>query len=408
MTCDDYGGDSTVTGHSTSADDSQRFRDAVITSPELQARLGVLVDPAAFEAESRAIAGQMGLDPAAISLDGPPRDPLGISRFMGAPVTLDHWPQIGWLPVRSVPQSEGIAFDWAWFGDRLLSEPLFEDSVIRMASRPLSRLFRTRTDLAALIAGAAREETLEPDGIVFHMSRCGSTLVAQMLAAVPHHIVASEAAPIDDIVQWAVTSGAPIEQQVAAVRALVAAIGRNRSGTARRYFLKVDSWNTLALPLFRAAFPDTPWIFLYRKPEEVMVSHMGMPGMHFSAGVVPALGQVESGPVFSVEDQGAAVLARYLESAMEHYSLGGGMLVNYADLRDAMESAIPAHFGFAPDADECAAMTAATRRNSKIPDQTYADDTERKRAAVTPAIESAVARHLSGPYARIEAMRRGT
>lgn len=394
-----------MTGHSEDNRDSQRLKDAILASPALQERLGVHYDPALFDAELRAIASELGLDPDRASIAQPQPDPLGISRFQGAPVTLDTWPQIGWLPVRAVPGPDAPAFDWAWFGDRPLSEPLFEDSVNRVASRPFSRAFRTRTDLTALIAGAAQEATLEPDGIVFHMSRCGSTLVAQMLAAVPHHIVASEAAPIDDMVQWCVTSGAPLDLQVAALRVLVAAIGRNRSGTSRRYFLKLDSWATLALPLFRAAFPRTPWIFLYRKPEEVMVSHMGMPGMHFAAGVVPALGEMESADVQSIEDRGATVLAKYLDCAIAHAAVGGGMLVNYADLRAAMEGAIPRHFGFVPDADERAAMAQASRRNSKVPDETYTDDTERKRAAVTPAVAAAVAKYLDAPYARIEALR---
>lgn len=396
-----------MTGHSSDIGGSQRIRDAILASSALQARLGGYYDPAEFDAELRVIAMELGLDPDATTLEAPAPDPLGISRFHSAPVTLDSWPQIGWLPVRAVPGRDGPSFDWAWFGDRALSEPLFEDSVNRMASRPLSRVFRTRTDMDALIAGAAQEDTIEPDGIVFHMSRCGSTLVAQMLAAVPHHIVASEAAPVDAVFQWAMTSGAPLDQQVAALRAVVAALGRNRSGSSRRYFLKVDAWNVLGLPLFRAAFPSTPWIFLYRQPEEVMVSHMGMPGMHFAGGGMPGLGTFGTDGVFSIEDQGATVLAKYLASAVEHFSVGGGLLVNYADLRAAMETAIPRHFGFDPDPGERAAMTAATRRNSKVPDQAYTDDTERKRAGVTPAIAAAVERHLDAPYARIEALRTG-
>jgi len=322
-------------------------------------------------------------------------------------VKLDAWPQIGWLPVRAVPGQDGPGFDWAWFGDRPLSEPLFEDSVNRMALRPLSRLFRTRTNLNALIAGAAQEETLVPDGLVFHMSRCGSTLVAQMLAAVPHHIVASEAAPIDAMFQWATQSGVSFDEQVIALRAVVAALGRNRSGSSRRFFLKLDAWNVIGLPLFRAAFPSTPWIFLYRAPEEVMVSHMGMPGVHFAGGVMPGVSTWGADGVFSIEDQGASILARYLGAAVEHFSVGGGLLVNYADLRPAMESRIPQHFGFDPDPEERAAMAAATRRHSKAPDQTYTDDTERKRAAVTPEIAAAVRRHLELPYAQIEALRTG-
>ena len=397
-----------MNGDLTIEENAQRFRDAVLANPELQARLGVFENPAEFEVEARVIAAELGLDAESLSRDPPAPDPLGISRFMGAPVTLDQWPSIGWLPVRAVAAQDGPAFDWAWFGDRALREPLFEDSVRRMVARPLSRVYRTRTDLAALIAGAAREETLDPDGCVFHMSRCGSTLVAQMLAAVPHHIVASEAAPIDDMVQWAMSSGAPLDDQVAALRAIVAALGRNRSGTARRYFLKLDAWHIFALPLFRAAFPDTPWIFLYRQPEEVVVSHVGMPGMHFVTGMLSATEVVADDSFVSMEDRGAAVLARYLDAAVQHFSSGRGMLVNYADLRAAMELAIPAHFGFAPDADERAAMLAATTRHSKAPDQAYSDDTARKRAAVTPAIAAAVDSHLRDSYARIEALRHAT
>jgi hypothetical protein len=237
------------------------------------------------------------------------------------------------------------------------------------------------------------------------MSRCGSTLVAQMLAAVPHHIVASEAAPIDEMLQWALSSGAPFDHQVAALRAIVAALGRNRSGTGRRYFLKLDAWHIFALPLFRAAFPGTPWIFLYRQPEEVVVSHVGMPGMHFVTGMLSATEVVADDSIMSMEDRGAAVLARYLDAAVQHFPSGGGMLVNYANLRAAMELAIPTHFGFAPDADEAAAMLAATTRHSKAPDQAYSDDTARKRAAVTPEIAAAVETHLRDSYARIEALR---
>lgn len=401
--CD--GGTVTVTGHSVDDSGSLLLRDAILASPLLQARLGQYNDPAHFAAELRLVATELGLDPDSATLAMPAPDPLGISRFEDAPVTLGSWPSIGWLPARVVPGRDGPSFDWAWFGDRALSEPLFEDSVNRMASRPLSRALRTRTDRDALIVGAAQEETLAPDGFIFHLSRCGSTLVAQMLAAVPHHVVASEAAPIDAMVEWAMQSGVAFDQQVSTLRAAVAALGRNRSGSSRRFFLKLEAWNIAALPLFRAAFPSTPWIFLYRQPEEVMVSHMGMPGLHFAGGIVPGLDVAGVQGVSSIEDQGAAILATYLEAAIRNWSVGGGLLVNYADLRTAMESAIPRHFGFDPDPDERAAMLAATRRNAKAPDQSYADDTERKRAAVTPEIAAAVKRYLEVPYAQIEGLR---
>lgn len=388
-------------------DPSALFRRAVIASPALQARLGAIEMPDLFEAESAAVAAELGIIPLSESrAGGGGHDPAGLSHPRQGSVELNRWPGIGWLPARSIPAGGAPAFDWAWFGDHALTEPFYEDAVRRMAARPFSQAFRTRTTLDALVAGAAAEATLAPQGLIFHMSRCGSTLAAQMLAAVPDHVVISEAGPIDAVVQWAAASDAPIEIQITALRAIVAAFGRNRSGSARRLFLKLDAWHVLALPLFRAAFPDVPWVFLYREPEEVMVSQVRMPGMHFAAGgMLPAELGVDPAAAFSIEEHGASVLAQLLRAAAAHHPSGGGMLVDYTDLPAAMDAAIPAHFGFVPDADERAAMAAAKSRDAKSPDARFKADSQSKRAAVTPAIAAAVARHLRAPYAELETLR---
>lgn len=384
-------------------DSRARFERELIASPALQERLGAIGMPEAFEEAAIAAAAELGivLPPGALS-DRGGNDSIGTSRFQPAPVELGRWPEIGWLPARSAAGSRRLAFDWAWFGSRGLTEPFYEDSVRRMATRPLSQAFRMRTALDALVAGAAQEDTLAPQGFVFHMSRCGSTLAAQMLAAVPHHLVVSEAEPIDAVVQWARASEVAMDARIAALRAVVAALGRRRSDSVRRYFVKLDCWHALALPLFRAAFPDVPWIFLYRDPAEVMVSQARMPGAHLG---MPGLVPEEAAAVFSIESHGARVLAALLSAAAEHQALGGGMLVNYAGLVPAMAAAIPAHFGFAPDADERAAMVAAAARDAKAPDAHFVADSASKRAAVTPAIAAAVGRYLHSPYERLEALR---
>lgn len=392
----------------TIADAAEQFRDAVIGSPALQRRLGVIETPDLFEAEMAAAAADLGivLDPLAITDSAFAPDPLGLSRFRPAPVELDRWPEAGWLPARSVATGGAPAFDWAWFGDRHLGEPFYEDTVRRVASRPFSLAFRTRTGLDTLIAGAAAEETLSPDGFIFHMSRCGSTLAAQVLAAVPDHVVVSEPPPLDAVIQWATTSGAPFDLQVSALRAIVAALGRNRTGSLRRYFLKLDAWHILSLPLFRAAFPDTPWVFLYRDPEEVMMSHLRMPGLHFAGGGMMTLGlDSDPGANASIEEHGARVLAQTLRVAAQYYPLGGGMLVDYVGLPDAMDIAIPGHFGFTPDAGERTAMAVAKSRDAKEPDRVFQPDSERKRAEVTLVVADVVARHLRAPYAQLEKLR---
>ena len=104
------------------------------------------------------------------------------------------------------------------------------------------------------------------------MSRCGSTLVSQMLATPAANLVVSEAEPIDAVVRARQARPDLSEDEHALwLTWIIGALGQPRGGE-RHYFIKLDSWHTLALPLFRRAFPDVPWIFLYRDPVEVIVS----------------------------------------------------------------------------------------------------------------------------------------
>ena len=46
-----------------------------------------------------------------------------------------------------------------------------------------------------------RSAGLAPSLFLFHVSRCGSTLISQMLAALPQNVVISEAGPMDAILR---------------------------------------------------------------------------------------------------------------------------------------------------------------------------------------------------------------
>ena len=59
---------------------------------------------------------------------------------------------------------------------------------------------------------------------------------------------------------------------------MVSALAQPRRGE-QALFVKLDSWHTLALPLFRRAFPSVPWVFLYRDPVEVPVSQLEAAGI---------------------------------------------------------------------------------------------------------------------------------
>ena len=143
------------------------------------------------------------------------------------------------------------------------------------------------TPLDALAELQAADPGLPPTGFIFHMSRCGSTLVAQLLAALPQNIVISEAGPVDAVLRanWYdpnITSA----QRIAWLRALLSAYARPRHGE-QHFYVKFDSWHTLELPLIQAAFPDVPWIFLYRDPVQVLVSHQRQRGSQMVPDLLP-------------------------------------------------------------------------------------------------------------------------
>ena len=313
-------------------------------------------------------------------------------------------PPAGWLPADVITGDGSPAVRWAYFGARRLDDPFYEDSLSRVVDLPFNRLFGFRTALAEL---AAPPRSLKPAGLIFHMSRCGSTLVAQMLAASDANVVVSEAPPIDAVVRLdRGAAGLDAAGHAALLRAMVLAFAQIRSGGERRCFTKLDSWHIFAAPLFRAAFPDTPWMFLYRDPTEVMVSQMNRRGLQTLPDHVPASFFGLATPELVAEDYVARVLAAICAAAASAHEQGGGLLVNYDDLPQALAGRILPHFGVAAASEELAVMDAAARRDAKHPEHGFAPDSPAKQAAAAPAIRAAVRRHLAEVYDRLETARR--
>ena len=127
---------------------------------------------------------------------------------------------------------------------------------------------RSKSVPLSVVKAAVKDDpgVVQPSGFIFHESRCGSTLAANMLAANDEHLVFSEAAIINDLLG---RGNAGIEL----LRTVVAQMGRMPG--IKRLFFKISSAMVRGIPTFQLAFPSTPWIFIFRSPVEVMVSHIG-------------------------------------------------------------------------------------------------------------------------------------
>jgi hypothetical protein len=333
---------------------------------------------------------------------------LGIENLVGGEARQTRLPPDGWLPIRASRQAGELYVHWAYFGERRLRSPFFEGDVRGCLAQPFNQLFRHVTPIETLAGWLDQRPHLQPSGFIFHMSRCGSTLVSQMLAALPSSIVVSEASPIDMVVQarlW--RPELDEDRQARWLAAMIGALGQTRAGGERHYFIKLDCWHTLALPLFRRAFPAVPWVFLYRDPVEVMVSQLRMPGTQMLPhGIGPNLYGIERsyGPG-SAEDYYAHILAKVCEPVAEHYSSGGGLLVNYRQLPDALFATILPHFGVDCSETERAAMTEAARHDAKAPGFDFAPDSAAKQQAATEPARAAAERWLGDIYRTLETLR---
>ncbi len=263
----------------------------------------------------------------------------------------------GWIPCSLRHPDSGPALaEWLHAPGERFTDPFFEDSIRRFRFNPHTVFTRC---LAPLPASAA-----QPAGFIFHLSRCGSTLISRTLAVLPRVTAISEAPPIDQILR----SDAPEPRKIEWLRDLIGAFASARNPPETHCIIKLDAWHMANFPLIRKAFPDTPWIFSHRDPLEVLVSHQRRPGLHMTPpGAVPSL-----------VDFRAGVLTGILQSAARWLSEPGGLFANYTELPAAIGEKIAPHFGLRLSDSELELLRGAASLDAKNPTQAFAPDSRAK------------------------------
>ncbi len=316
----------------------------------------------------------------------------------------------GWVPVGAQVEHDQLIVDLCRLDDRPLVEPFFDDSVAACMRLPFHALFRRRASAAELGAWLGPRPAVVPAGFVFHMSRCGSTLLSQLLAAVPAHRVVSEAPPIDAALRGG-GADAGVDEATRGdwLRILLTMMTQPPPAESWRLFVKFDSWHAQFMPLILRAFPEVPWVFLIRDPVQVLVSHMRRPGAQMVPGMVgfQRLGtDPEPGSGATRESYAARTLGAICQAAEQARALPAsrGIVVDYADFPDAIESVILPHFDVAVGAHDRPAVEAALRRDAKNPWFDFTPDLDAKRAETTPAIQAAADRWALPTYRRLRAL----
>jgi hypothetical protein len=305
----------------------------------------------------------------------------------------------GWLPIRVWQEAGQWQVDWCWFGDTRLHQPFFRDAVEDALRLPFNQAFRRKTALSTLADWQACSPGLTPSAFIFHASRCGSTLVSQMLAQLDNHIVISEPPPLDALLR----SDLPAVERRAAIEGLLSAYGQCRCGVEQRLVIKLDAWNIGELPLLRECFPETPWLFLYRDPLEIAVSHLRRPGVHMVPGMIGASVLDDEFPFSGREDYIARRLGRLLATGLAQCQAFGGWAVNYSELPQAMAGRLAAFFAL--DIEQRRQVFAAVGQHAKQPSQVFVGDSDDKHREASTLLRERVERWAREPYEALEKAR---
>ncbi|CDO86029.1 hypothetical protein AWC29_28740 [Mycobacterium triplex] len=274
----------------------------------------------------------------------------------------------GWTPIRWDLSGPAPALWWADLSAVRFTEPFFDQTVARWESGPNARpLVRTGLDELEAVDSAP---SLEPAGMIFHVSRCGSTLLSRLLATLPGVVVLAEPAPLNSLLGL---DPAHVEQAflVKAVRLLVRALGRCRHGDERRLVLKCTSWNILRRRVLAAAFPEIPWIWVQRDPVRVLASLLAEPpgwlGNQAALGRAAQLFGIDrtSVPTMGRAEFTSRALGAMLEAAADDPA--GRLVLDHAELPEAVWTRAAPHFGLETTPAAIDRMAEQSRFYSKDP-----------------------------------------
>jgi hypothetical protein len=169
--------------------------------------------------------------------------------------------------------------DWHLQKQNPSTVSMFRDLV---AASTHCRQHRIDLDLGEVVKQARHYDLHSPSepkelqlaGIVFHETRCGSTLTANLLSAADPvaHRVYSEASPLLTALQACSSSSCDENKANALLQDVLYLMGRSSDPREKRVFYKVQSVGVRSMARL-VDLVQVPWIFIYRNSLEVMMSH---------------------------------------------------------------------------------------------------------------------------------------
>ncbi len=291
--------------------------------------------------------------------------------------SLQPHPLRHWIPYKLLSSDEQLTFRWLYLADQPIDAPFFGDTQQRCLSHPYnSQSKAVISSLDGLIDMAQTVPSVAPSAFIFHVSRCGSTLLSQLLSLDERHIMLSEVPLLDSLLQLTSTSSIVSTHQLEqAFQSVLRLLSHKRTGRETHVFVKTDSWHVLAYDTLRRLYPTTPFILLYRSPDAVLTSQQKQRGIQAVPGLISpefmgfSLDQLTG---MDLDVYMTKVLERYFEAFLTIAERDDNcLLLNYQADGMAMMQALIQFLDLPVTKADYAAMAQRCSYHGKYPNQSF-------------------------------------
>ncbi|MNX41912.1 hypothetical protein D3C86_723250 [compost metagenome] len=254
-------------------------------------------------------------------------------------------PLSNWIPYKLIEKDNEVYFEWIYLGDLKYADPFFEETISKCWKHSYnSNPFKVITTAENLIDWSNQLISVELKSLIFHVSRCGSTMLSQSLATSSENVMISEAPIIDEILR---SNNFDLDKKSILLKSALVLLGQKRFPEQKNLIIKLDAWHIFNASYLRSIFPEIPFGLLYRNPDEVLKSHQKRTGMHMIPNVLPpiifGITTKEINEI-SFQQYGALVLEKYFQGFLDFYQTDQNVIkLNY---NEGMQSVIENFLSF--------------------------------------------------------------
>jgi hypothetical protein len=235
---------------------------------------------------------------------------------------------------------DAVSVQWTGTKGLNLSKPFFRQTIDDLHAHSALRRKQSTLEYLEQIALVHR-----PHGLIFHVSRCGSTVLSNILQSLERCVVLSEPQPLTAMTLpykeslWHISSDHWERKRIPYCQAMFnALVGGFAASGADRFYIKFASWSLLMLDEILKVWPGVPWLLIFRDPLEVMVSNLrdkaGWVGLRNNPEIAEMVTGIDRQEIMSISiaEFSSRILGQFFERGLHNLRQSNGMPFPYTRL----------------------------------------------------------------------------